>query len=1552
MAHQNTYSSDYNYNNAGYSDPYYGQGGGHAAYPSYDNNAGAYSVPLQTRPTYDQRNSSYSVDKRKSEAVFGEPPKNTGDLRIFRHEAHGNLWTKGGRTAAFGRCCCCSIMTTIFVILSIAFSIAMWLRPPDISFGSIGPPTSGSAIEATNEELKINLSFPISVKNPNFFTVGFEQIAAKAYYPIGNVEIGGGSRDDISFASNSDTTFNFPFSIIYTSDKDRDGKVLMDIASRCGVGGSPKRRLDADPTAGGFEFSKKTKSNAGLRLKSTLGLSKKPNNHPKVSTHSSQGSNETTNSSKERLTPKDKERERSSEQESPFTEYSRSTSQLRSLEPSPVATVGDQPDQPVQALLPPEGPPPNNGGHALDESVQKDISHSYVQPEDTANPPVSSPPSFSVDETDTQDVSIFAEAPNILADSREGPSYSEISDPMAFTIDEAPRVGTEMELNDVPSIVPFPVQSHRSSTLQPKSKPQGDISPEPVQDVETVYPYETAMGPSIIDSSSHLTPCSDTKDESAIGQEIARDEYPPYTTQDTAERAAVVQRIPHSSASFEPTSPLSGFSQVQQMSSKSNGLNRAIREFDDKGAPLLVAGITVEGIMGTDIQNSCCLSKYLPEKISESLHVRHDSDNITSDFRLSELGTSIFVRARTVFTREKLTEECRFDLNGAVGAVEQVEIAEDKLKAIVEEGIAIYECLQDSSRTLFIPAGCWYQAIAVNGTMDLSITPVYSLAAVLNAFQQDVYARHRSCKSNTAPYRRLLYGYLHSLDQHIEVTPNSDPSSDDWLHSNFIYSQPSRILDTVQLFDRILVEEYTQGDREHEARLDDPGFCDFCGTDIFHAAFICSTQWALSTKAVIPSAGCEVKLCPSCCAEGRSCLCGNTRLCTTFDFDNLLSMRNRIVDWCRKAVDPFPPSVKVSLTDEDIYEATEHLHLALGAITIQSMRWPLPALDKNLPKEPMIVLCSGGSLAHDQHEMSRIHGITCDTCARETPQLEDCNESICFPHILTSGIHAAEAAYRWAQDRNWHHVHKTWAPRWVEWHRNSEDASRHPADIITNLARTLSLCRPVKPQAIRLGFYDQPADLVECARYEDYVDTNDLLAHDTDAIYHASLELGNGDTKVPKRKTDASVADYLNAHAPKRRRKVKDPAFSLKKGTKSKKPKRSLKNRSYDAGIDSPLVDDQNDATRRAISESSSIIADAEIGSEPAYDTHQLPTSSIAQSEIESDYETDMGLQSVEPLDAVISQDPRMRLNAAGGMALDLEIAEGNRYRVQLEELNSITAQLREENQHLIVKLSSTVQIEQRSKQLQEELDALRPNTELLNEAVSQAQALGVHKEKLEEDNENLRSRLKSSLEFQDGLQSQLNTMKEFANGLQRDINEVLPRRDQEVEDLKAQIRSLEANLRLTNAQLEELRARLKDTERQLKYQRSVSEKAEHDSRELRSTLNEMLLLERRVAEQEQTIADAEKEKQVMQTNLARYHEVLEQKNLELLRSKEPAARQGGDTKKRSASTSTQASQERSRSYSKTPSRQASKREDSPSEDTDGDGEPDPIDLLGGRYGK
>ncbi|KIM29068.1 hypothetical protein M408DRAFT_68408 [Serendipita vermifera MAFF 305830] len=237
MAYQDPYSQNYNYNNgSGYSAPQHNYNTQPAQYPPYDP-AGGYETPHNYSSSY-----SSNVDKRNTRASFA-PPKDTGDLRLWRHDEHGNLWTKGGRGSCIGRFCCCSIMSVVFAILAVAFSIAMWLRPPDVSFGSIGPPTTGSALEATASSFKINLALPISVKNPNFFAASFEKISADIYYPVGNVVMGGGAKDNIVFASNSQTTFNFPVSIDYTAAKDPNSAILTDIADRCGFSTNAKRQI-------------------------------------------------------------------------------------------------------------------------------------------------------------------------------------------------------------------------------------------------------------------------------------------------------------------------------------------------------------------------------------------------------------------------------------------------------------------------------------------------------------------------------------------------------------------------------------------------------------------------------------------------------------------------------------------------------------------------------------------------------------------------------------------------------------------------------------------------------------------------------------------------------------------------------------------------------------------------------------------------------------------------------------------------------------------------------------------------------------------------------------------------------------------------------------------------------------------------------------------------------------------------------------------------------------------------------------------------------------
>ncbi|KIJ41232.1 hypothetical protein M422DRAFT_31846 [Sphaerobolus stellatus SS14] len=178
---------------------------------------------------------------------FQPPPKSTGDLRMWRQDHHGNLWAKGGRGRCIGRFCCCSIMTAILLIVSIVLTLALFLRPPDIEFSGIQPTESGSAVTANSTALTVNLGIGISVRNPNFFAVSFKSIKVDVTYPINDTKIGGGEEDNISFASNSKTSFTFPFAIQYSEQADPDASILKDIVSRCGfLPGSTKRQLSVN----------------------------------------------------------------------------------------------------------------------------------------------------------------------------------------------------------------------------------------------------------------------------------------------------------------------------------------------------------------------------------------------------------------------------------------------------------------------------------------------------------------------------------------------------------------------------------------------------------------------------------------------------------------------------------------------------------------------------------------------------------------------------------------------------------------------------------------------------------------------------------------------------------------------------------------------------------------------------------------------------------------------------------------------------------------------------------------------------------------------------------------------------------------------------------------------------------------------------------------------------------------------------------------------------------------------------------------------------------
>ncbi|KAJ6623523.1 hypothetical protein B0H10DRAFT_2010236 [Mycena sp. CBHHK59/15] len=165
-------------------------------------------------------------------------PKTAHNLRRYRQEFQGHLWTKGGRASCFGRFFCCTFMIIVFLLVTILLALTLWLRPPSISFGEVAPMTSGSTVQLTSDGININMGVNISVHNPNFFAVNFKKINAQIFYPINDTAIGNGTANHIVFNAVTQTNFTFPFSIDYSTSIDPKNLILLDLAEKCGILGT------------------------------------------------------------------------------------------------------------------------------------------------------------------------------------------------------------------------------------------------------------------------------------------------------------------------------------------------------------------------------------------------------------------------------------------------------------------------------------------------------------------------------------------------------------------------------------------------------------------------------------------------------------------------------------------------------------------------------------------------------------------------------------------------------------------------------------------------------------------------------------------------------------------------------------------------------------------------------------------------------------------------------------------------------------------------------------------------------------------------------------------------------------------------------------------------------------------------------------------------------------------------------------------------------------------------------------------------------------------
>ncbi|PVG02778.1 hypothetical protein CPB86DRAFT_725099 [Serendipita vermifera] len=466
--------------------------------------------------------------------------------------------------------------------------------------------------------------------------------------------------------------------------------------------------------------------------------------------------------------------------------------------------------------------------------------------------------------------------------------------------------------------------------------------------------------------------------------------------------------------------------------------------------------------------HTSCLSQYLPKDVPRpSIDVTQFHPGTRYPMKRLPHGASVFAQATQMTTKDT---ELRWVIipPSQTAAVTFISIklgmdleqgslfvTDELLQNAIKEGIVIYECFQRVGEMVHIPAGSLYQAMSREGDSTVTMWYTYTISGLADAFSKDLYLSHRICLQNSPPVRKMVYHYLHSIQKEIERNVSCQTILDKYGGEEVVIG--------LQLLDQILFEEYTGESDEFMTHIGQCNSCDFCGADLFHAVFACSSLPGEPQSSSLPQSFCEVHLCPWCCAEGRSCLCRNLRLCVTSRFDDLLAMRNTIREWLAKSNKEFPRIRE--LTISDLQDDMSQAHVTRGAISVLYIRRLEEKREKPaVGKVRTTSRCKAGERNCDEHDVLLWQGVTCSS--------PDCRETICFRHLLSVGFHSWEAAFRWQYEKNWHKMHTDWSQKWIDWSSVPDYKPIHVEDQIVWCASTLPNCNPRKPESLRLGFYD------------------------------------------------------------------------------------------------------------------------------------------------------------------------------------------------------------------------------------------------------------------------------------------------------------------------------------------------------------------------------------------------------------------------------------------------------------------------------------------------
>lgn len=183
---------------------------------------------------------STKEDDSPSPDEFNPPAREVGgarNLRAWRYQQGRPLWARGSRPRCICRFFFCTVFITLFLIIGIVLSLALWIQPPNIIIGGNGSssPVVAQGVTSLSNGIQVNLGLPVEVHNPNYFSARLTHVNADVFYPINNTRIGNGKLTNVNLPSRATTTFTFPFALDYTESIDPNRLIIEDLAVKCGT---------------------------------------------------------------------------------------------------------------------------------------------------------------------------------------------------------------------------------------------------------------------------------------------------------------------------------------------------------------------------------------------------------------------------------------------------------------------------------------------------------------------------------------------------------------------------------------------------------------------------------------------------------------------------------------------------------------------------------------------------------------------------------------------------------------------------------------------------------------------------------------------------------------------------------------------------------------------------------------------------------------------------------------------------------------------------------------------------------------------------------------------------------------------------------------------------------------------------------------------------------------------------------------------------------------------------------------------------------------------